>query len=252
MSGWEMAPHTVNGEKTFRVGASFVAPADEHYYGLGQNQEGTLDYRGRTIDCKHNYDAPAGETVCVPFMVTNKGYGIVWDNPSDTTVSAGLHGHTTWQSDVGERVSFFVIAGATTDEIYAGYRQADRRHPAAAQGRLRATSRARPATRRSSRCWTSPRAIAHAAIRSMSWCVDWFYWTRMGQLDIDPIAFPDPTAMNQTAARAGHTQHHQRLAAVRKRVALLRLPGRQGLAAEGQERQAGRRPRRCAATAPVP
>jgi alpha-D-xyloside xylohydrolase len=46
MSGWEMAPHTVNGEKTFRVGASFDSPADEHYYGLGQNQEGILDYRG--------------------------------------------------------------------------------------------------------------------------------------------------------------------------------------------------------------
>jgi alpha-D-xyloside xylohydrolase len=31
MTGWEMAPHTVNGEKTFRVGASFASPADEHY-----------------------------------------------------------------------------------------------------------------------------------------------------------------------------------------------------------------------------
>src|ERR1700728_2822288 len=66
MSGWEMAPHTVNGEKTFRVGASFTAPGDEHYYGLGQNQEGILDLRGRTLDCQHSYDAPAGETVCVP------------------------------------------------------------------------------------------------------------------------------------------------------------------------------------------
>ena len=31
MSGWEMAPHTVNGEKTFRVGATFLSPSDEHY-----------------------------------------------------------------------------------------------------------------------------------------------------------------------------------------------------------------------------
>ncbi len=71
MTGWEMAPHSVNGEQTFKVGASFDAPADEHYYGLGQNQEGMLDLKGREIDCKHYYDAPAGETVCVPFMVTN-------------------------------------------------------------------------------------------------------------------------------------------------------------------------------------
>ena len=27
-------------------------------------QEGKLDLRGRTIDCRHYYDAPAGETVC--------------------------------------------------------------------------------------------------------------------------------------------------------------------------------------------
>src|ERR1700712_2622049 len=75
------------------------------------------------FDPRHNYDAPAGETVCVPFMVTNRGYGIVWDNPSDTHVSPGLNGRTIWQSQVGERVSFFVITGATTDEIYAGYRR---------------------------------------------------------------------------------------------------------------------------------
>ena len=129
MTGWEMAPHTVAGEKTFKVGASFAAPLDEHYYGLGQNQEGKLDLRGRTIDCRHNYDAPAGETVCVPFMVTNKGYGIVWDNPSATTVSPGLHNSTHWQSEVGERVSFFIITGATTDALYAGYARLTGRTP---------------------------------------------------------------------------------------------------------------------------
>ncbi len=196
MNRWEMAPHTVNGEKTFRVGASFVAPADEHYYGLGQNQEGILDYRGRTIDCKHFYDAPAGETVCVPFMVTNKGYGIIWDNPSDTVVSAGLHGHTSWQSNVGERVSFFVIAAATTDELYAGYRQltgATPLPPKAAFGYIQSKARYE----------TQQQVLAVAdGYRSRGYpldilVLDWFYWTRMGQLDIDPTAFPDPRAMNQ-------------------------------------------------------
>ena len=31
-----------------------------------------LDLRGRTIDCRHNYDAPAGETVCVPLLVSTQ------------------------------------------------------------------------------------------------------------------------------------------------------------------------------------
>jgi len=196
MSGWEMAPHTVNGEKTFRAGATFLAPVDEHYYGLGQNQEGILDYRGRTIDCKHWYDAPAGETVCVPFLVTNKGYGIIWDNPSDTVVSAGLQGQTTWKSNVGERVSYFVIVGATTDELYAGYRKltgVTPLPPKAAFGYIQSKAR-----------YETQQQVLDVAngYRSRGYpldimVVDWFYWTRMGQLDIDPGAFPDPQAMNQ-------------------------------------------------------
>jgi alpha-D-xyloside xylohydrolase len=176
--------------------ASFPAPADEHYYGLGQNQEGLLDYRGRTIDCKHYYDAPAGETVCVPFLVTNKGYGIVWDNPSDTIVSAGIHGQTSWRSNVGERVSYFVIVGGTTDELYAGYRKLTGTTPLppkAAFGYIQSKAR-----------YETQQQVLDVAegYRSRGYpldviVVDWFYWTRMGQLDVDPSAFPDPKAMNQ-------------------------------------------------------
>ena len=205
MSGWEMAPHTVNGEKTFRVGATFPAPANEHYYGLGQNQEGILDYRGRSIDCKHFYDAPAGETVCVPFMVTNKGYGIVWDNPSDTAISPGLNGQTTWKSAVGERVSYFVITGATPDELYAGYRKlsgATPLPPKAAFGYIQSKAR-----------YTTQQQVLDVAegYRSRGYpldviVVDWFYWTRMGELDIDSNAFPDPQAMNRKLHEQGvHT-----------------------------------------------
>jgi alpha-D-xyloside xylohydrolase len=197
MSGWERAPHRVNGEQTFRVGASFVAPADEHYYGLGQNQEGILDYRGRTIDCRHNYDAPAGETVCVPFLVTNKGYGIVWDNPSGTVISAGLHGQTAWRSNVGERVSYFVITGATTDDLYAGYRRitgVTPLPPKAAFGYIQSKARYE----------NQQQILAVAAgYRQRGYpldimVVDWFYWTRMGQLDFNPVDVPDPAAMNRT------------------------------------------------------
>ncbi|HLZ96827.1 MAG TPA: TIM-barrel domain-containing protein, partial [Steroidobacteraceae bacterium] len=202
MSGWEMAPHMVNGEKTFRVGASFPAPADEHYYGLGQNQEGILDYRGRTIECKHFYDAPAGETVCVPFLVTNKGYGIVWDNPSDTVISAGVNGRTSWRSNVGERVSYFVIVGATPDVLFDGYRKITGitpLPPKAVFGYIQSKAR-----------YESQQQVLAVAdgYRSRGYpldvmVVDWFYWTRMGQLDFNSAEFPDPAAMNRKLHEQG-------------------------------------------------
>ncbi|HEY1606352.1 MAG TPA: TIM-barrel domain-containing protein [Allosphingosinicella sp.] len=195
MDGWEMAPHVVNGEKTFRVGATFADTPDTHYYGLGQNQEGILDLRGRTIDCRHNYDAPAGETVCVPILVTDKHYAIVWDNPSATTVSPGMNDQTHFQSNVGERVSFFIISGASADDLYAGYKRLTGETPLppkAAFGLIQ--SKARYESRQELMGIAEGYRQRNYPLDIM--VLDWFYWTRMGQLDIDRTAFPDPKGMN--------------------------------------------------------
>lgn len=198
MTGWEMSPQTVSGEKTYQVGASFSAPRDEHYYGMGQNQESLsgLDLRGRVLDCKHWYDAPAGESVCVPFMVSSKGYGIVWDNPSATRFIAGVNGRTAFQSNVGERVSFFVITGNNSDELYAGYARLTGKTPIppkAAFGLIQSKAR-----------YDSQQEVLRVAntYRQKKYpldvmVVDWFYWTRMGQMDINPAEFPDPDGMNK-------------------------------------------------------
>ena len=107
----------------YRVSAVFDSPADEHYYGLGQHQQGFLDLRDHRIECWHEYNAIGGETVCVPFMVSSRDYGLIWDNPSKTTIDLGFNLQNVWSSEVGDRVSFFVIAGDNSDEIYEGYRQ---------------------------------------------------------------------------------------------------------------------------------
>ena len=198
MAGWEMSPQTVNGEKTYQVGATFIAPFDEHYYGMGQNQESlsSLDLRGRVLDCKHWYDAPGGESVCVPFMVSSKGYGIVWDNPSATRFVAAVNGKTTFQSNVGERVSFFIITGANPQELYSGYAGLTGKTPIppkSAFGLIQSKAR-----------YDSQQEVLRVAntYRQKKYpldimVVDWFYWTRMGQMDIDPAQFPDPVAMNR-------------------------------------------------------
>jgi len=196
MGGWDMAPHDVAGEHTFAVSASFSVEPGEHFYGLGQNQEGHLDLRGRTIDCRHYYDAPADEQVCVPVLVSSRNYMIVWDNPSATTVSPGLYDRTAFQSQVGERVSFFVITGNNSDDLYKGYRLltgVTPLPPKAAFGLIQSKAR-----------YESEAELMGVAkgYRDRGYpldimVLDWFYWTRMGQLDIDHTYFPDPQGMNK-------------------------------------------------------
>ena len=180
----------------YEVSATFASPEDEHYYGLGQNHEGFLDHRGHPVHCWANYTAPAAPSYCVPFVVTNKGYGLVWDNPSQTTIEPGFNEQTRWVSQVGDRVSFFVIAGATADEIYAGYRLlTGPTHllPKAAYGYIQCKQR-----------YASQKEVLDVAqgyrdrhLPADMIIVDWFYYTMMGQMDLDPKFWPDPAAMNK-------------------------------------------------------
>ena len=222
LNGWQMSvPNYKDGNAAilnerrstdrpfFQVGATFATPPDEHFYGLGQNQEGYLDRRGHSVRCAHDYNAPAGQSVCVPFVVTNKGYGILWDNPSRTTVSFGFNDQTTWQSDVGQRVSFFVIAGKTYDEIYEGYRLLTGDAPMlpkSAYGYIQCKQR-----------YTSQAelmAVAkgyrdrHLPIDDL--VIDWFHYTKMGEMDLDPSQWPDPAAMNHDL----HAMHFHTMVSV--------------------------------------
>jgi alpha-D-xyloside xylohydrolase len=209
MHGWQMStPNHKDGNADilydrrptdppfFQVGATFASPQDEHYYGLGQNQEGYLDRRGHVVRCAHDYNAPSGQSVCVPFVVTNKGYGIVWDNPSATTVAFGFNNSTRWTSDAGQRVSFFVIAGKTYDEIYAGYRVLTGETPMlpkSAYGYIQCKQR-----------YTSQDELMAVAkgYRDRKYpiddlVIDWFHYTKMGEMDMDPVKWPDPVGMNK-------------------------------------------------------
>ncbi|MBB6142714.1 alpha-D-xyloside xylohydrolase [Silvibacterium bohemicum] len=186
----------------YQVGASFASPDDEHYYGLGQNQQGLLDYRGHQIDCWHDYNASGGPSVCVPFLVTNKGYGVIWDNPSRTTIAPGFNEQTRWTSEVGDRVSFFVIAGKTTDEIYAGYRQltgATPLLPKAAYGYIQCKQRYRS----QAEVMAVAKGYRERHLPLDTIVVDWFYYTKMGQMDFDPTLWPDPAAMNEELHKMG-------------------------------------------------
>jgi alpha-D-xyloside xylohydrolase len=180
----------------FQVGAEFASPADEHYYGLGQNQEGYLDHRGHEVQCWSNYVAAGGESFCVPLVITNKGYGMLWDNPSKTTIEPGFNEQTLWSSQVGQRVSFFVIAGQNTDEIYSGYRLLTGAAPLLPKGAYGfVQSKQRYSTE------AEVLALAHGYrdrhLPTDVIVIDWFTYTKMGQMDMNPAYWPDPSAMNR-------------------------------------------------------
>jgi alpha-D-xyloside xylohydrolase len=69
----------VQGQKTFHVRQQWGGAQDESLYGLGENQLGLTDLKGYDLDLwQHN------GTIVIPLLVSSRGYGIFWDNPSFT------------------------------------------------------------------------------------------------------------------------------------------------------------------------
>jgi alpha-D-xyloside xylohydrolase len=77
--GKSFTPIRVEGTPGYTLGQIFDSPADEAFYGLGQHQSDEFNYKGLN-ESLYQYNTK----VSVPFVVSNKNYGILWDNYSLT------------------------------------------------------------------------------------------------------------------------------------------------------------------------
>jgi alpha-D-xyloside xylohydrolase len=78
-NGRELRPVTLDGKAYYAIRQQFESTPAEAFYGLGQHQAGIIDYKGRDLTlAQHNMD------VAVPFVVSSRDYGILWDNDSIT------------------------------------------------------------------------------------------------------------------------------------------------------------------------
>lgn len=77
--GKTFQPMEVDGEKAYSIRQVFESPDDEAFYGLGQHQSDEFNYKGKN-EVLYQYNTK----VSVPFIVSNKNYGLLWDNYSLT------------------------------------------------------------------------------------------------------------------------------------------------------------------------
>jgi alpha-D-xyloside xylohydrolase len=72
-----ITPVTIEGKSYVATSAQFNPGTTEAFYGLGQHQNGQMNYNGEDVLLsQHNMD------VAVPFVVSDKNYGLLWDNDS--------------------------------------------------------------------------------------------------------------------------------------------------------------------------
>jgi alpha-D-xyloside xylohydrolase len=78
-TGDNFAPVTIDDVGGYKVHQQFDSPENEALYGLGQHQAGEINYKGKNEEL-FQYNTK----VSVPFIVSTRNYGILWDNYSLT------------------------------------------------------------------------------------------------------------------------------------------------------------------------
>jgi alpha-D-xyloside xylohydrolase len=171
-----------------RIEASFQPYEDEHFYGLGQHQHGLLDQKGCVIDLVQR-----NTEVAIPFLLSSRGYGFLWNNPAVGRVELGRNA-TRWTAEAAPQIDYWITAGADPKRILANYAEVTGRAPmlpewAAGfwQCKLRYAGQA------------EAEAVAEEYVRRKLplsvLVIDFFHWSRMGEWRFDPDAWPDPAAM---------------------------------------------------------
>lgn len=74
-----LQPQVFEGESLYSIRQDFITSADDAWYGLGQHQDGLMNYKTYQVLLFQN-----NTEVAVPFLVSKKNYGILWDNSSLT------------------------------------------------------------------------------------------------------------------------------------------------------------------------
>lgn len=176
----------------FRARLPLTFAPEEALYGLGQHEDGRLNYRGRSQDLyQHNLKAP------VPLLVSARGWGLLWHGYCAMTFHDGEDASYI-EADCVAEMDYFVIAGGTLDGVVRGYRDLTGAAPLPPRWALGfVQSKERYQTQ--DEILDTARRYAQLGLTLDGIVLDWQYWpdNLWGQKSLDPKRFPDPDEMCQ-------------------------------------------------------
>jgi len=176
------------GGDNHRVTVIFEAYGNEHFYGLGQEQNDCFDLKGSTSELIHRNTKSS-----VPFIYSSRGYGFIWNNPSIGRCEL-TNNHTLWTANSTKQVDYVIIAGDTPAEImskYAGLTGHAPSFPRWASGFWQSKLRYED----QEELLEVAREYKRRGIPLSAIVIDYFHWTEQGEWKLDPKYWPDPEGM---------------------------------------------------------
>ena len=167
---------------------SFEADRSEKIYGMGQYQQEIMDLQGCSLELSHRNSQAA-----VPFCISSKGYGFLWNNAAVGEVHFGLN-TIEWEASATEKCDYWITAGDTPAEILHHYADVTGKAPMMPeyglgfwQCKLRYYNQ--------EQVLRIAEEYVKRGIKPDVIVIDFYHWPRCGDWRFDEEYFPDPKAM---------------------------------------------------------
>ncbi|MDF2613352.1 MAG: family 31 glucosidase [Clostridia bacterium] len=174
----------------------FESHKDEKLYGMGQYQQEFLNLKGCTLEL-----AQRNSQASVPFLMSNVGYGFLWNNPAIGEVNFSKN-VTQWKAHTTKELDYWITAGDTPDEIEQAYASVTGKVPMMpdyAMGFWQCKLRYRT----QEELLNVAREYKKRNLPLSVIVIDYFHWTNQGDWKFDKEYWPDVEGMVEELKEMG-------------------------------------------------
>ncbi len=172
----------------YRITARFEADKNEKIYGMGQYQQPNLDLKGCVLEL-----AQRNSQISIPFYISNKGYGFLWNSAGIGEVVFGEN-YTQWRGELAEELDYWITADDTPKKIIENYTGVTGRAPEFPENAL-GLWQCKLRYRTQDEVLEVAREYKRRGIPLDVIVIDFFHWIRQGDWSFDPEYWPDPQSM---------------------------------------------------------
>lgn len=176
------------GDDRYQTKVEFTPYDDERIYGMGQHRHGFLDQKGCVLDLFHQ-----NCEVNIPFALSSRGYGFIWNNPAVGRVEFGRT-RTLWTADKTEAIDYIVVADDTPAAIVSKYVDLMGHAPMIPEWAI-GFWQCKLRYKTQEELLAIAREYKKRGLPISAIVIDFLHWTHMGDWKFDPKYWPDPGAI---------------------------------------------------------
>jgi alpha-D-xyloside xylohydrolase len=172
----------------YKLKLSFESDPEEKIFGMGQYQHPYLNMKNCTLEL-----AQRNSQASVPFALSSKGYGFLWNNPAIGTVTFGKN-ITEWHALSTKQMDYWITAGDTPAHIVEAYASVTGTVPMMPEYGL-GFWQCKLRYQTQEELLTVAREYKKRGLPIDVIVVDFFHWPKQGEWKFDLEYWPDPEGM---------------------------------------------------------